>query len=411
MACCRSGSTPAEDESDDEEQTLELIIVDSDEAADRMQKVTDASAAWMTGVMQKGKKIPNWVWPGDMLKAALEADNPTEWNNICMRFEQDSGSKKGTLWAWFIRLCEDSPNKFVLIGEQEDGSYIACKVAPTPQGEKDHAPSAQMIKSTHLQLKDSGRTTGLCSGWFHCCGFILNICWCIFWYVLPNCCCAWRWFCCRSCVHDFDDIEEEIETGDVILFCGTMSTRIGGESHWSHAAICLRDTKGEHGPPGLLYVFEANFGRPGWNHCDIRLLREKLETYKGGKTDMAWRPLYDADDETRQKISAAILKNRGAPYDHNMKRMAMAALDCCPCVEMEDQGHGEMFCSQCVAQVLIDAGVLPGPPVGPASGEYMPRDFDIVPSGGAEHAALTDVLGDMYRIKRFSNKWTGLSCR
>lgn len=175
--------------------------------------------------------------------------------------------------------------------------------------------------------------------------------------------------------------------------------------------MVLRDTQGEHGPPGLLYVFEANFGNPGWDHCDIRLLRQKLETYKSGKTDLAWRPLEDVDDEERQKISAAILKRRGTPYDHNMKRMAMAALDCCTCVEMEGQEHGEMFCSQCVAQVLIDAGILPGPPEGPPSGEYLPRDFDIVPSGTAEHAEMSALLGDIHRISRFSNKWTGLSCR
>merc|ERR1712046_77425 len=114
-------------------------------------------------------------------------------------------------------------------------------------------------------LLESGRWHPL-SPLTACLGFFLNLFVCIFGFILPNCCCAWRWYCCQARTAPinfwrrywaYDDIEDKIKTGDILLFAGTFSVRIGAQSHWSHVGIAVRDDEGQHGPKGLLYVFEA----------------------------------------------------------------------------------------------------------------------------------------------------------
>jgi len=253
----------------------------------------------------------------------------------------------------------------------------------------------------------------------------LNLMLCCFWYVLPNCCCAWRWPCCQApgcccgrSYESYDDIEPQVKTGDIFLFCGTNGTRFGGQSHWSHIGIALRDDAGDIGPKGLLYVFEANFGRPGWDHCDLRLLREKIETYKDGATDCAWRPLVvgGGSDAHREDITNAILHHCGAKYDHDMVHMMKAAMDCCPCFDVSSDATSgqtrEMFCSQAVARILQEAKVLPGPPTGPPACEFLPRDFGLVAGCNDESRMVGDILGPMHMIKRTNYaKWTGMEFR
>lgn len=255
---------------------------------------------------------------------------------------------------------------------------------------------------------------------FACLGAVLNLLYCCFGFVLPNCCCAWRWLCCQAryacslcpccCRYwSFDDIEPKIQTGDILLFAGAFNVRVGAQSHWSHVGMALRDDEGLHGPKGLLYIFEANFNDGiGWDHCDIRLLREKCATYKNGSTDCAWRSLA-MTDEQRQQINSIILKYRGDPYDHDLTHMMYAALDCCPCCEAKKQKRNSKFCSQIVAHVLMKVGVLPKPPKGPPAGEYLPRDFTKVWGGTAESRNLRSKLGRLHIMRRPKNKWTGLS--
>lgn len=191
-------------------------------------------------------------------------------------------------------------------------------------------------------------------------------------------------------------------------------TRLGGQCHYSHVGCAFRDTAGVIGRAGLLYVFESNFGRGGWDHCDLRLLREKVATYKGGTTDCAWRPLNEEIEDlpaARQRIGKAILEFCGCKYDHDLMHMFMAAADFCPCFE-ERMGRDEntMFCSEAVAHVLQSADVLSKPPDGPPAGEYLPRDFGTrAPGCNAESELANDILGPVYMIQRTNkNAWTAL---
>eukprot|EP00931_Biecheleriopsis_adriatica_P054649 TRINITY_DN32180_c0_g1_i1.p1 TRINITY_DN32180_c0_g1~~TRINITY_DN32180_c0_g1_i1.p1 ORF type:complete len:399 (-),score=77.80 TRINITY_DN32180_c0_g1_i1:24-1220(-) len=358
---------------------------------------------WITKVMQR-KPIKNWVWPVPDLMTALKADDASKWSEI-QAIVDATGSDT------FVGLCEENPDNFVFTGIHEGEKYIACRISPlevTIDIESDYEPDSSW--------QGCGYTCGFYAVFWYVASFlgtILNYIACCFWYIIPNCFCIWRWALCHK-YWKVEEVIDEMQTGDILLFCGTMSTRIGGQAHWSHAGIVLRDTEGHQGPPGLLYVFEANFDRPGWNHCDIRLLREKLETYKKGATDIAWRPLKceGREEEVRRAVADSIFRHRGSPYDHDLQRMALAAIDFCPCFEVRRRGSArDMFCSQAVAQVLQDAGVIPGPPEGPPACEYLPRDFGIVPSGNEERALLDAKLGYVRLIARQNNKWTGLDCR
>merc|ERR1712093_273866 len=190
----------------------------------------------------------------------------------------------------------------------------------------------------------------------------------------------------------------------------------------SHVGVALRDDAGDCGPKGLLYVYEANFGRPGWDHCDLRLMREKIETYKGGATDCAWRPLQRdkagnvPGDEQRRRLVQAILHHCGASYDHDLRHMFMAAMDCLPCLEVgSDATSGqkrEMFCSQAVARVYQEAEIMAQPPHGPPACEFLPRDFGVMPGCNDESRLVGELLGPLHMIKRANpSKWTGLSLR
>jgi len=301
---------------------------------------------------------------------------------------------------------------FTYVGKEQGVEYICRQVGSSCEA-IEGLPELETCESARKQGRSGFRyafTTFL--------GYFVNCFGCCFAYVCLNWCCVWRWVCChgppvgccrRYC--SFDYIEPLVETGDIFLFSGTKEIRLCTGSHWSHMGIALHDTEGQFGPKGFKYVFEENFGFPGWEHADLRLLREKVTTYKKGRVDIGWRSL-KVDAETRKVIAHSIARHRGAPYEHNLARMTLAMLDCCPCCEMgierdtNDDRH-TMFCSEIVACVLQDAHLLPREPHGPPPHEYIPRDFDGTWGGNLEsyYVSLSG-LQELYLIKRSSNSWS-----
>lgn len=208
----------------------------------------------------------------------------------------------------------------------------------------------------------------------------------------------------------FDEILPFVDTGDVFLFSGDRPMRICGGCHWSHIGIVFKDSEGLTGEKGLVYIFEANFNWHGWDHCDLRLAKEKVETYKKGMTDVAWRSI-DADVETRRAMGHAILRYRGCPYQHDLTKMFLAGADCCPCCERVGQQEQDdenvvhkMYCSQNVAKVYMDVGLLDKNAA--PSNEYVPRDFDEVWNWNVEARAVRLMpWGGFAVIKRKTNTW------
>jgi len=348
---------------------------------------TDEFADWMIQVMQRGKAIPNWVWPCGLLAQALSADDPARWS-VLQRIVEAEAFQWG--WMEFAKLHTD---RFVHNGvDRGDQEYICVKVT------KKSGVGTKEFRLQEIEVSKAQGRAGIVYFFKTMFGLVLNIISCCFCHVVPNWCFAFK----RGRT-DYDDIEGELKSGDLMLFCGSAQFRALGTSYWSHAGVVFRDHYGEQGPPGLLYIFEANTGRPGWGHSDLRLCREKILTYKDGTVDVAWRPLVGVSDQQRERIGAAVARHRGALYDHSLARMVLGALDCCPCLEeADDAGRVEMFCSQIVAAVWQDMGVLPGPPEGPPSGEYLPRDFDTVPGFNVEHELCDEFLGERVMLRRWN---------
>jgi hypothetical protein len=88
--------------------------------------------------------------------------------------------------------------------------------------------------------------------------------------------------------------------------------------------------------------------------------------------------------------------------------MLMAALDCCPCCERKHEQRKAKFCSQVVARVLQDAGILPQCP---PCNEYLPRDFGLMWGGTKEWSEMHKKLGRLRMLRRPKNEWTGLNLR
>jgi len=360
-------------------------------------------ADWVEGVMEREKPRPdspkNWVWNCPQLGKVLEKDNPRRWAVL----------NAGIAAYGWQALPLVHKHRFVHTGEQDGEDYVHIRVYPTLE---------DIMPTVSEEERSIPFYCAICYYVGTFLGLLLNVWWCCCGYVVPNWCFAWRWPCCQapwSCCFrsywDFDEIEPEIETGDVFLFCGDNMTRFGGQSHWSHAGIALRDDTGIVGPKGILYLFEANFGRPGWDHCDLRILREKVLTYKKGTTDCCFRKLI-ATDEQRDLCAKAIVKHCGCAYDHDLMHMTAAAIDFCPCFEVGAKSQKtQMFCSEAVANILQVAGVLAAPPDGPPPEEYLPRDFGArFPIGmNSESRRVNEVMGDSKMIQRADpGKWTAL---
>lgn len=372
-----------------------------------MMKMVASSefAGWVEAVCKRmlpENSFITYIFSAKQLEASLEREDPERWQILKMVMLK---------YKW-RDWCTIHKGRFVWNGSERGQEYLSLR---KPENEGNCLDPEQPIlhASTEVLLR-TGRFH-IFSPCFAAIGFLLNYFWCLFGFVLPNCCCAWRWVCFQAgwpCQRywKYTDIESQIQTGDLLLFSGAFQVRIGAQSHWSHIGVACRDDKGEHGPPGLLYVMEANFTEGGWDHCDLRLLRERCATYKSGASDVSWKPLIISEAQ-RDAISKSIAKWRGEQYDHDLKRMALAALDCCPCCEKKQEQRRAMFCSQLAAQLLIDAGVLEAPPLGPPANEYLPRDFSLLWGGTAENAALRKVLGPSYIIRRPKDTWTGHDLR
>jgi len=207
-------------------------------------------------------------------------------------------------------------------------------------------------------------------------------------------------------------IEDEMDSGDVLLFAGNRMLRWAQCSHWSHIGMVW--VKHNEDGSKQRYVFEGNYGE-GYDGSCLVDLEQKIRQYKGGATDVAWRPLPKGTltPEVRAKIDGAIEKFKDVPFDHDLRRGFRAIMDCCMCCESAQEAlHGEggkihaMFCSELVAAVYQEAGLLLSPPNGPPASEYVPRDFSQDPACNIERSFLNNVqYGKLHWIERTNLSW------
>jgi len=247
----------------------------------------------------------------------------------------------------------------------------------------------------------------------------------VFWAMVASLLCAavpafvWNCLCLyklKSYYVPYDSIEDKMDTGDVVLFAGNRILRWAQCSHWSHIGMVWVKTN-EDGSKEK-FIFEADYGVSKGKAYDGSLmvpLKKKITEYKDGATDVAWRGLAKGTltPELRAKIDAAVEKYKDVPFDHSLKRGFNAICDCCMCCENDDEAlHGDggkihaMFCSEILAAIYQDVGLLPIPPFGPPADEYVPRDFSEDPACNIERTLLNNINFDkLHWIERTNMSW------
>ena len=180
---------------------------------------------------------------------------------------------------------------------------------------------------------------------------------------------------------EYDRERSRIRTADIVLFSGK-----GGISHgiklitgskWSHVGMALRLPEWDAlllwestTLSGLADVIDGRAKRG----VQLVVMRDRLRAYDG---EVSVRHLLgtnvDQKPELKRKLMRFRRSVRNRPYEKSKLELIKAAYE-------GPFGHNEedlssLFCSELVAEAYQQMGLLPGPPDGPPSNEYTPRDF------------------------------------
>jgi len=193
----------------------------------------------------------------------------------------------------------------------------------------------------------------------------------------------------------FDEVEDQFQTGDVILSRGTeafsMLIRKGTMSTWSHAAMIVRDPsplvrktykidQSEEDLKEKVFIFESDtetqdkrqgggtqlFPFRRWMKCCVA---EYGDTYL-----VVWRKLnrpeqlaLARDLEVFPTIDDWLIKMYGIGYEHSRAQLVKSAIH-----KNKDEDLTTIFCSELVAATLKHFGLLHPES---NSNNFVPRDF------------------------------------
>jgi len=192
-----------------------------------------------------------------------------------------------------------------------------------------------------------------------------------------------------------DEIEDLMQTGDIILSRGTeafsLLIRKGTMSTWSHAAIIVRDP-----PPEIRKIFQLDTNEEDLKE-HVFIFESDTETQdkrQGGGTQLfpfkrwmkscipeygdsylvVWRRLVRPDDyhvktdlETFPKLYEWLTSMYGRSYESSRKELVRSALH-----RNKDEDLTTIFCSELVAATMKSMGLLPETT---NSNNFVPRDF------------------------------------
>ncbi len=222
--------------------------------------------------------------------------------------------------------------------------------------------------------------------------------------------CCWE-RCYSPKKQSYAAVAPTLKTGDLFIACANPSGRAAGQyvissSPWDHVGIIWKHDDGE------VYVIDSGSARYYKSLCrrplhfgegaapagsawaldgdgpqmySLRALIEEqgkrpLEVHEG-KTPwfyerMGVRPLAKPLTESElQRLRTSIESMRDKPYQKDAGEMTSAAVDLCDCCGLtanQKETRDSLFCSELVAALYMDAGLLP---TQPPSAEYVPSDF------------------------------------
>jgi hypothetical protein len=202
---------------------------------------------------------------------------------------------------------------------------------------------------------------------------------------------------------NYNEIRGSLTTGDIVLFSGNgrISTGIKwmAKSDWSHVGMVLILQEWN-----MVLLWESTkldnikdvIDGKAKKGVQLVALSDRISTYNGkvavrrlkvdGKEGMK-KPLMKFREEVKNK-----------PYERDMIELLKSAYDGPMGENVEDLSS--LFCSELVAEAYQRMDLLHGPPRGPQSNEYTPREFS---SENKELGLLKEAtLGDEIFIKKGS---------
>jgi Permuted papain-like amidase enzyme, YaeF/YiiX, C92 family len=178
----------------------------------------------------------------------------------------------------------------------------------------------------------------------------------------------------------YESIRAELKTGDIVLFSGKGAIsnviKLFSGGKWSHVAMILRLK--QFGDAVLLWESTTLTSvadiETGLRTKGVQLvpLSQRVQNYDG---EINIRHLNKQITGTMtQSLAQCRLKLSRKPYERSEAELLKAAHD-----GLFGQSKGEdlssLFCSELVAEAYQCMGLLPEPPKGLPSNEYVPLDF------------------------------------
>jgi hypothetical protein len=183
----------------------------------------------------------------------------------------------------------------------------------------------------------------------------------------------------------YEDVREQLNTGDIVLFSGkgliSMGLQIGSLCSWSHVAMVVRVKEPD---VALVYqstpVCKAKDFLDGTlkNGVQVNVMSEAVNGYNG---KVAVRHLaVERTPAMLDGLSRFRREVKDRPYEAHIVQMVKAVWDG-PLGQVEED-LSSLFCSELVAEAYQRMGLLPKNEDGgkPAT-EYTPKDFSTEGSG------------------------------
>jgi hypothetical protein len=179
----------------------------------------------------------------------------------------------------------------------------------------------------------------------------------------------------------YDAERSKIRTADIVLFSGkggiSHGIKLITNSKWSHVGMALRlpewDTLLLWESTTLSSLADVIAGKET-RGVQLVVMRDRLRTYDGEVTVRHLRGVnVDGKPDLKRRLMKFRKSVRDRPYEKSRLELIKAAYE--GPFGRNEEDLSSLFCSELVAEAYQQMGLLPGPPDGPPSNEYTPRDF------------------------------------
>ena len=171
----------------------------------------------------------------------------------------------------------------------------------------------------------------------------------------------------------YDDVREDLKTGDIVLFSGkggiSSIIKLFTSSKWSHMGMVLR-LKFDW---DVVFLWESTkCSSVPDKGVQLVPLSERLRAYDG---EVSIRHLrnHEITQQNHEDLMKLRKDLRNRPYEEDRIELLKAAWD--GPLGKNEEDISSLFCSELVAEAYQELGLLHRPPKGLPSNEFTPKDF------------------------------------